>query len=66
MRKYLVKLDWNNVQRINAATECWNILQYEIESIIDQYVLLKKQGKRSSKKHSKEAIRKTVYYVDDL
>ena len=48
---------------MNKTTiECWNILKYEIESIIDKFVPLKKQGKRSRKKHlSKEAIRKTVF-----
>ena len=36
--------------------------KYEIESIIDKFVPLKKQGKRSRKKHlSKEAIRKIVF-----
>ena len=46
----------------NTAIECWNILKYEIESIIDKFVPLKKQGKRSRKKHlSKEAIRKIVF-----
>ena len=45
-----------------TAIECWNILKYEIESIIDKFVPLKKQGKRSRKKHlSKEAIRKIVF-----
>ena len=45
-----------------TAIECWNILKYEIESIIDKCVPLKKQGKRSRKKHlSKEAIRKIVF-----
>ena len=41
----------------------WNILKYEVESIIDTFVpLKKKQGKRSRKKHlSKEAIRKIVF-----
>ena len=35
---------------------------YKIESIIDKFVPLKKQGKRSRKKHlSKEAIRKMVF-----
>ena len=48
--------------RNKTTTECWDILKYEIESIIDQFVLLKKQGKRYRKKHlSKEAIRKIVY-----
>ena len=45
-----------------SAIACWNILKYEIESIIDKFVPLKKQGKRSRKKHlSKEAIRKIVF-----
>ena len=41
MRKYLAKLDWNNMLMNKTATECWNILKYEIESIIDKYVPLK-------------------------
>ena len=45
-----------------TATECWNILKHEIESIIDTFIPLKKQGKRSRKEHlSKEAIRKIVF-----
>ena len=45
-----------------TAIVCWNILKYEIESIIDKFVPLKKQGKRSRKKHlSKEATRKIVF-----
>ena len=44
-----------------TATECWNILKYEIESIIDKFVPFQKQGKQCRKKHlSKEAIRKIV------
>ena len=42
-----------------TATECRNILRGEIDSAIDGYVPMKKQGKRSKKKHlSKEAFRK--------
>ena len=59
MRKYLAKLDWNNMLMNKTAIECWNILKYEIESIIDKFVPFQKQGKRCRKKHlSKEAIRK--------
>ena len=44
-----------------TAIECWNILKYEIESIINKFVPFQKQGKRCRKKHlSKEAIRKIV------
>ena len=41
MRKYLAKLDWNNVLMNKTAIECWNILKYENESIIDKCVPLK-------------------------
>ena len=42
-----------------TATECWNILRGEIDSAIDSFVPMKKQGKRSKKKHlSKEAFTK--------
>ena len=41
MRKYLAKLDWNNMLMNKTATECWNILKCEIESIIDKCVPLK-------------------------
>ena len=45
-----------------TATECWNILRGELDSVIDSYVPMKKQGKRSKKKHlSKEAFRKIIY-----
>ena len=47
-----------------TATECWNILRGEldIDRAIDSYVPMKKQGKRSKKKHlSKEAFRKLRY-----
>ena len=61
MRKYLAKLDWNNMLMNKTAIECWNILKYEIESIIDKFVPFQKQGKRCRKKPlSKEAIRKIV------
>ena len=40
MRKYLAKLDWNNMLMNKTAIECWNILKYEIESIIDKFVPL--------------------------
>ena len=44
MRKYLAKLDWNNMLRNKTAVECWNILKYETESIIDKFVPLKNKG----------------------
>ena len=44
-RKYLTKLDWNNMLRNKTAIECWNILKYVIEIITDPFVPLKKQEK---------------------
>ena len=62
MRTYLANIDWNNLLKNKTATECWTCLKYEIKGIIDQFVPLRKQGKRSRKKHlSKEAIRKTAH-----
>ena len=62
MREYLARIDWNNTLKNKTATECWNILKSEIDCVVDKCVPLKKQGKRSKKKHlSKEAIRKIKY-----
>ena len=44
MRKYLAKLDCNNMPRNKTAIERLIIPKYEIERIIDQSVPLKKQG----------------------
>ena len=45
-----------------TATECSNILRSERDSAIARYVVMKKQGKRSKKKHlPKEAFRKIRY-----
>ena len=52
-------LDGNDKMKNKTATEWWNILRGDIDSAIDSFVPMKKQGKRSKKKHlSKEAFRK--------
>ena len=57
--KSLARIDWNDKMKNKTATECWNILRGELDSAIDSHVPMKKQGKRSKKKHlSKEAFRK--------
>ena len=54
--KSLALIDWNDKMNNKTATECWNILRGELDSAIDTYVTMKKQGKRYKKKHlSKEA-----------
>ena len=45
-----------------TATECWNMFRGELDRAIDSYVSMKKQGKRSKKKHlSKEGFIKIRY-----
>ena len=62
IRKSLELIDWNDKMNNKTATECWSILRGELDSAIDSYVPMKKQGQRSKKKHlSKEAFRKIRY-----
>ena len=62
IRKSLALIDWNDKMKNKMTTECWNILRGELDSAIDSYVPMKKQRKRSKKKHlSKEAFRKIRY-----
>ena len=57
MRTYLA----NNLLKKKTATECWTCLKYEIEGIIERFVPLRKQGKRSRKKHlSKRLLEKLL------
>ena len=59
IRNNLALIDWNDKMKNKTAIECWNILRRELDSAIDSYVPMKKQGKRSKKTHlSKEAFRK--------
>ena len=62
IRKSLAHVDWDEKMKNKTATECWDILRGELDRAIDSYVPMKKQGKRSKKKHlSKEAFRKLRY-----
>ena len=62
IRKRLTLVDWNDKMKNKTAAECWNIVRGELDNAIDSYVPMKKQGKRSKKKHlSKEAFRKIRY-----
>ena len=61
MRTYLANIDWNNLLKNNTATECWTCLKDDTEGITERFVPLRKQRKRSKKKHlSKEAIKKML------
>ena len=62
IRKRLTLIDGNDKMKNKTATECWNILRGELDNAIDSYVPMKKQGKRSMKKHlSKYDFRKIIY-----
>ena len=52
IRNYLAKLDWNNMLRNKTAIECWNILKYEIERTIEQFVSLKKNPRKTGWKET--------------
>ena len=52
-------IDWDEKMKNKTATECWDI-RGELDTAIDSYVPMKKQGKRSKKKQSKE-VRKMRY-----
>ena len=47
IRKSLALIDWSEKMKNKTATECWNILRGEFDNAIH----MKKQGKRSKKKH---------------
>ena len=69
IRKSLALIDGNDKMKNRTATECLNILRGELDSAIDSYIPMKKQGKRSKKKHlSKEVFRKIrqTKYVEGL
>ena len=62
MRTYLASIYWTDIMKDKTATECWIILKDKIEGIIETFVPIQNQGKRSRKKHlSKEDIRKIAY-----
>ena len=44
IRKRLVHIDWNDKMKNKTATEYWNILRGELDSAIDSFVPMKKQG----------------------
>ena len=58
MRKRLAHIDGNDKMKNKTAKGCWNILRGELDSAIDSYVPMKKQGKRSKKKHVKRGFQK--------
>ena len=63
MRTTLEHIDWKDKIKNKMGAESWNIFKSELDSVI--YVPMKKQGKRSKKKHlSNEAFKKIRYKQD--
>ena len=56
-------MQWNK-----TVIECWNILKYETDSITEQFVPLRKQGKQSRNICPKKLLKNSVQsnYVDGL
>ena len=42
-------IDWNDKMKNKTGAESWNILKSGLDSVINRYVPMKKQGKRSRK-----------------
>ena len=61
MRKYLAKLDWNNMLRNKIAIERWNILKYVTENIIDQCVPLKNKDNGLERNTCQKKLLKIVF-----
>ena len=53
-RKYLAKLDWNNMLRKKTAFEYWNIKKYEIESIIEKFFSLKQNKENGRERNTSQ------------
>ena len=53
-RKYLAKLDWNNMLRKKTAFEYWNIQKYEIESIIEIFFSLKQNKENGRERNTSQ------------
>ena len=51
MRTYLANIDGNNLLKNKTATQCRTCLKYEIEGIIEKFFRVRKQRKRTRKKH---------------
>ena len=58
MRTILVHIDGNDKMKNKTATERWNILKSELDSVINKHVPMKKQGNRSKKKHLSRGFQK--------
>ena len=61
--KSLALIDWNDKLNNKTASECWNILRGELDSAIDSYVPMKRQGLKRNicQKRRSERLYKTKY-----
>ena len=60
MRTILAHIDWNDNIKNKMGEKGWNILKSELDSVINIYIPMKKQGKHLSK----EAFKKSRYKQD--
>ena len=58
MRTILAHIDWNDKMKNKTGSESLNILKSELDRVINRYVPMTKQGKRSQKKSVKRGFQK--------
>ena len=66
MRTILEHIDRNDKLKNKTGAESWNILKSELDSVINRYVPMNKQGKRSKNKHLSKAAFKKIIYKQDM
>ena len=66
MRTTLEHIDWNDNMKNKTGAERWSILKSELDSVINRYVPMKKQMKRSKKKHLSKEVFKKIRYKQDM
>ena len=68
MRKYLAKLDCNNMLINKTTTDCWKILKFEIENIIDIFPMKSKESSLERSPCQNKLLENSVHanYVDGL
>ena len=60
--KSLAHIDWNDKNDKQDGNRMLDILRSELDSAIDRYVPMKKQGKRSRKKHLSKEVYENIRY----
>ena len=66
MRTTSAHIGWNDTMNNKTGAESWNILKSELDSVINRYLPMKKQGKRYKKTHLSKDAYKNIRYKQDM